>query len=393
VKRLRTASTARLITIATVIVVVLVGSAIAVASTGSSGSTPPPKPLDQAIHDALSAPKPEGVTARITFTNNLFPSGALAGQAGSALMSGASGRLWLNDSGGRIELQSDAGDVQVVWDDSKVTVYDASSNTAYIADLPAQSSSSGTDTHTPPTLDQISSFLTDLEKHWDVSDAVPSNVGGQEAYTVTVSPSHDGGLLGKAELAWDAVHGVPLKVAVYAQGSTAPALALEVNDISFGPVATSDVAVSPPAGAKTVDLSSQASGTSGDAESAPVTGLAAVQAAAPFTVTAPDTLVGLPRQDIRLVGPSDSRSAIVVYGEGLGAIVVVERAKDTTSGGKPGGSSALDSLPSVSLDGVTAHELSTQLGTVLGWDNGDVSYILAGSVPSAAAEAAARALK
>src|SRR5439155_184122 len=163
------------------IAVVLAAGAIAVAARGSSGSTPPPKPLAQAIHDALGAAEPDGVTARISFTNKLFPSGALTGQAGSALMTGATGRLWANANGGR---------------------------------------------------------------------------------------------LGRAELAWDATHGTPLKVAVYAQGSSSPALALQATDISFGPVPESDIAVSPPAGAKIVDLSSQTgSGTSGSGTTAPVTGL------------------------------------------------------------------------------------------------------------------------
>ena len=120
-------------------------------------------------------------------------------------MSGATGRLWVNENGGRLELQSDAGDAQIVWSDTKVTVYDATSNTAYVADLPQKTGSSpGATTHTVPTLDEITTFLTDLGKHWTVSGAEPSNVAGQEAYTVTVSPSHDGGLLGSAELAWDA---------------------------------------------------------------------------------------------------------------------------------------------------------------------------------------------
>jgi hypothetical protein len=52
----------------------------------------------------------------------------------------------------------------------------------------------------------------------------------------------------------------------------------------------------------------------------------------------------------------------------------------------------LGALPTVSLDGVTAHELATQLGTALTWRKGGVSFVLAGSVPPAAAEAAARAL-
>ena len=138
VKLFRTLSTTRLIALAAALVVVLAGSAVAVAAGGGGGPTPPPKPLDQAIHDALTGPELTGVTARISFTNNLFPSGALTGTTGTALMTGANGRLWLNQNGGRIELQSDAGDVQIVWDASKLTVYDASSNTAYVADLPAQ---------------------------------------------------------------------------------------------------------------------------------------------------------------------------------------------------------------------------------------------------------------
>jgi outer membrane lipoprotein-sorting protein len=382
VKIFRTLSTRSLIVLIVAVVAVVIGGTVAVAARGGSGSTPPPKPLDQAIHDALSAQEPAGVTARIAFTNKLFPSGALTGQAGSALLTGATGRLWVNSNGGRLELQSDAGDAQITWNDSKVTVYDASSNTAYVADLPA-SKDAGT-TKSPPSLDEITKLLTGAAKDWTISGADPSNVAGKEAYTVSVSPSHDGGLLGKAQLAWDAMNGVPLRVAVYAQGSSSPVLSLEATEISFGSVPDSDVQVSPPAGTKIVDVSTQ--GTDhGSGKTPAVSGLAAVQAAAPFTVVAPDSLVGLPRQDVRLVG---GKTVLVVYGQGLGAIVVVERAADSAAG--PG---ALSALPTVSLDGVTAHELDTQLGTALEWSNGGVSYVLAGSVPPAAAEAAARALK
>ena len=387
-KIFRTLSTARLIALAAVVVVVAAGGAFAVAATGGSGATPAPKPLAQAIHDALASQKPAGITADIGFSNTLFPSGALTGQVGSALMSSATGRLWVNQNGGRLELQSDAGDAQIVWSKTKVTVYDATSNTAYTADLPQDTGTAATDSGaTVPSVDEITKFLTELGQHWTVSGADPSNTGGQESYTVKVSPTHDGGLLGSAQLAFDALRGVPLKVAIYAQGSSSPVLALEATNVSYGDVPNSDVQVSAPAGAKIVDLSSQAQGGGTKGSSTPpVTGLAAVTAAAPFTVVAPDTLVGLPRQDVRLVG---GKTVIAVYGQGLGAIVLVERAPDT--GAKQ--ASPLDALPQVTIDGATGHELATQLGTVLTWDRAGVSYVLAGSLPSAAAEAAARSLK
>jgi outer membrane lipoprotein-sorting protein len=394
VKLLRTLPTSRLIAIVAIVFVVAVGGAtVAVAASGGGGSTPPAKPLANAIHDALAATAPKGVTARITFTNRLFPSGALVGATGSALMSGATGRLWANDTGGRLELQSNAGDVQVTWNDTTVTVYDASSNTAYTFDLPKQNAATTpTTAHDVPSLEQITTFLTDLSQHWTVSGAEPSNVAGEQAYTVKISPSHDGGLLGSAQLAWDAVNGVPLRVAIYAQGASSPALALEARDISFGDVASSDVNVAPPAGAKKVDLSSQTTtGKDHGTEGKPITGLSAVQAAAGFTVTAPDTLVGLPRQDVRLVGPKDAPAALVTYGQGLGAIVVVERAKDAKA--TDGVSTALGSLPTVSVGGVTGHELATQLGTILTWDRDSVTFVLAGSVPNGAAETAAAGLR
>ena len=385
-KLFRSLSTTRLVVLIALFAVVVGGSAaIAIAASRSTGPTPPAKPLASAIHDALAGPKPDGITADITFTNKLFPSGALTGATGSALLSGATGRLWAtNDGRGRLELQSDAGDLQIVWSADKLTAYDATSNTVYVFTLPKKASNTA-DAGGPPTLAAITAFLTHLAGDANVSSAQPDNVGNQPAYTVTVSPKHDGGLLGSAELAFDAMRGVPLKLAIYAQGSSTPALALEATHISYGAVAASAVDISPPAGAKVVDLSSLGSSAATGSHTGDVTGLAAVQSAVDFPVVAPDTLVGLPRQLVRLAGKD---AALVVYGQGLGAIVVVERKADSSKA-----TGMIAGLPSISLDGVTAHELATQLGTVLEWQAGGRSVVLAGSLPPAAAESAARALK
>ena len=263
-KLLRTLSTSRLVLLIVAVVGLAAGgAAIAVAASGGSGSTPPPKPLAQALHDSLAGAAPQGVTARIKFTNKLFPSGAITGQVGSALMSGASGRLWAtNDGRGRLELQSDAGDVQIVWNDTEVTIFDASSNTVYSRDLPAHNNASkGHEAKsTVPTIAKIGDFLTKVGKRANISAAEPTNVAGEPAYSVSVSPKHDGGLLGSLNIAWDAARGVPLRFAIYAQGASSPVLALEATDISYGPVSSANVDVSPPATAKKSTLGPAASG-------------------------------------------------------------------------------------------------------------------------------------
>ena len=376
---LRTLTTRRLIALIVAVTVVAAGSTAIAVAAGGGGPTPPPKPLDQAIHDALAAQGPDGVTARVTFTNNLFPSGALAGQVGSALMSGASGRLWMRDDGrGRLELQSNAGDVQVVWKQGEATVYDASSNTVYRIHLPAgQRQTAG---QTPPSVAGIGAFLAELTKHVNVSSAQPSNVGGRPAYTVQLSPKEAGGLLGSVRLAWDATHGVPLRAAVYARGGTKPVLELRTTNIKYGSVPLSTVAIAPPAGARVVDLAAPSGGQRGKSE--------ARQAKLPFQVVAPDSLAGLKHSATRVVGHGPHRGVLVVYGDGLGAITVLER-----EAGSGSAAAQLKALPTVPLDGVEGHELATPLATVLTWDRGGVTYVLAGSVKPSVAESAARSLR
>jgi len=376
VRYLRTLSTRWLAVLVVALAAVAVGgAAIAVAAGRSSGPTPPGKPLAQALHDSLAAADAPGLTARIRFTNHLFPSGSLVGANISALMSGAGGRLWLtNDGRGRLELQSDAGDAQVTWNNSELTVYDASANTVYKVKLPASSSSSSTDNGQAPSVSELNDFLTKLAEQADVSGATPTDVAGRPAYSVKIAPKHDGGLLGYAELAWDAEHSVPLRIGIYAQGSSSPVLELAATDVSYGSVSSGDVTVNPPADAKTVDLSTP----SGGKPEAPAT-------KPDFNVVAPDTLVGLPRKDMRAVG---NGGELVVYGQGLGAIVVVERKADAAVQG-----GMLSALPTVALDGLTGHELATQLGTAIEWTRDGVSYVLVGSLPPAAAESAARDLK
>jgi outer membrane lipoprotein-sorting protein len=410
---LRTASTRRLLaTIAGVIAAIAAGTAIAVAAAGS-GPVPPRTTLAKAVHRALAAPPIQGISGRISFTNHLIDSSDLTQGTQDPILSGASGRFWLSKNHLRLELQSDNGDAQVLVNNGSFWISDPAGNTVYEGSLPSHGAtkdkSAGQDTI--PSVADIQRDINRLVRHVNLSGAIPGDVAGQPVYTVKVSPKHDGGLLGNVQLAWDAVHGVPLRIGIYAQGQSSPVLQLKVTDISYGPVSGSVFSISPPAGDKVVRIASasHASGTAatGSAASpagraqrrrahAEISGVAAVARSVPFTLAAPRSLDGLHRQTVARLDMGGTPAALVTYGENLGGVAVIEQqaSAGTASQGGPnsGGGQGGLSLPTVSINGATAQELATPLGTVLRFTRGGVAYTVIGSVPPTAAELAARAL-
>jgi outer membrane lipoprotein-sorting protein len=406
-KFLRTVSTRRLLAIiAGLVSAIATGAAIAVAAQGS-GPVPVAKPLPQAIHTALAARTPAGITARISFTNRLIDSSNI--QGADPILKGATGRLWLSgDNRLRVELQSDNGDAQIVVNGRSFWVYEPSSNTVYEGTLPAETKRAGAKANAKsqhnqlPSVAQIQKDLTQLAQHANVSGAIPSDVGGQPAYTVRISPKHDGGLLGSGELAWDAIRGVPLRIAVYAQHDTLPVLELKATNISYGAINASAFSVKPPSTAKvvrvnTAQANSAASGRAGKLgrHGREVTGAAAVAKRLPFKLVAPAKLVGLPRRSVSLLDWGGHPAALVTYGQNLGGVAVIEQPTDSnqaSSSGKTAHDRPGLSLPTVSINGTTAQELDTALGTMVRFNRRGVTYTVIGSVPAAAADAAARAL-
>lgn len=413
-KFLRTAPTGRLLAvIAGLVIAIAAGTAIAVAA-GGSGPVPKRERLAVALHQAAGAPAVKGISARISFTNSLIGSSDFQGAADPLLQGTPTGRLWIGDHRMRLELQSNGGDAQIVVNANKFWISDPAQHTVYEGTIPGSSGGSARDDKHGsgadsgiPTIASIQSEIDKLVKHVNLSGAVPGDIAGRPVYTVRISPRHDGGLLGSLQLAWDAVHGVPLRIAIYARNNPSPVLQLKVTDISYGAVPKSDFNISPPAGSKVVTISTPSD--SGAAAHAArlngklrgkhaikrTSGYAAVAHAVPFKLVAPNKLVDLPRHSVSMLSMGGKRAALVTYGQGLGGIIVIEQAEKGSGAGQPqsqsNGQSSL-SLPTVSINGATAQELVTALGTVLTFNRGGVGYTVLGSVPQVAAEAAARAL-
>jgi len=370
------------------LVVALGASATAIAFALGSGPTPPPKPLAQAVHDALGAAPVEGVSASVKLTNHLLEGSELAsggGEAGqlsqSPLLSGASGRLWIAKDGRvRLELQAEKGDTQVLYDGTTVKIYDAASNTLYEYTPQAHQatacteSTSGQGTPTTvtlrfcpkhkagfetgsgevPSVAKIEEAIAKLGKHAIVSGATPTDIAGQPAYTARISPKESGSLIGGAELSWDAVHGVPLRAALYSSTSSSPVIELAASEISYGPVDGSVFEFTPPADAKVEVLK-------------------------------------LPnKQDAKHAEGEANGSAdkpkVTTHGSGITGVAVLE------SKAKPGEKALQlpESLPKVKVNGTTAAELPTALGTLLGFERSGVRYLLVGAVTPADIEAVAR---
>ncbi|MBV9213576.1 MAG: hypothetical protein JOZ25_08010 [Actinobacteria bacterium] len=406
--RLRRLSTTRLLAAsAAVLAVLVVGVAIA-GAVSTSGSPPPPKPLPQAVHDAISAPAPVGISARITFTSRLVDTSML-GDRVTPLLKGASGRLWVAEGGRlRIELQSDQGDTQVVSDGKRFLFTDPSSNTVYTGTLPADHNVKQKRAERKPSVADVQKGIGRLGRFASVTGPGREVVGGHSAYSVRVTPLHNSGLLGGVGAAWDAVRGVPLRLAVYARGVSAPVLELQATDVSYGPVAASTFTVSPPAHSRIHRINAtghdrgraagkQAKEAAGKRHGQQAPNLAAIGKAVPFKLSAPAQLAGLSRSDAHLLGGAHGSSgAAIVYGRPLlGGLVVIESKPGKTKAAPsatPGDRGQGVNLPHVKIGSADVTELATALGTAVSFDRGGVHYVVVGTVGKAVAEEAARGL-
>lgn len=397
----RTAPTRRLLAvIASVLATSAACAAIAVAAA-TSGPVPKPTTLAKGLHAALAAGKQSpvaGVSANITFTDNLIDSADLTSRTVDPLLQGASGRLWWSANGQfRLELQTDNGDGQVVVDQHSWWISDPAQNVVYEGTLsggPGSSSAGSSDSgHGIPTVAGIESELTHLMQRFDIAGPTPTDVAGQPAYRVSVSPRTSAGLIGSVQLAWDASHGVPLQFDIYARGDSTPVLGLQATSVSFGPVPASVFDISPPAGAHVVNVGSlggQHGQTATGSHRTPVAGVAHVAAHLAFSFHPPATVEGLPLRSTHLTGSGSKAGALLLYGHGLGTIVAEEGpASASTAMPKLGGGL---SVPSRTVDGVPATVLSTPLGTILRLTRGGVSYTIMGSITASSAQSAAGAL-
>jgi hypothetical protein len=378
-------STARLLALVAALVALAAGATAALAGRG--GDTPPRKHLAQAVGGSLAGGRPAGLVADVRLTNHILDD---ALPAAAAFVGRADGRLWMAADGRfRLRVGTPFGVVEATSDGRRLGVYVAATRTVYRVALPqpvARDTDSGRQTARLPVR-RLESMIRELRGHATVSGPRATTVAGRPAYTVRISPKHDAGLLGGVEVSWDAERAVPLRAAVLAAGQSTPVLELAATRVTYGRVPAAELRSRAPGSARVVQLRPDAALAHAAAEAQTAggaTGAAAVREAIGFRLAAPASLVGLPRTSVRQLRMDGRSAALVTYGRGLGALAVLETSARVPALPLP--------LTRVSVDGATGTELATPLGTILQVRRHGVSYVLAGSLPAAAAEAAARTL-
>ena len=287
--------------------------------------------------------------------------------------------MWISKDGRvRLELQSEKGDTQVLYDGHTVSIYDAASNTLYRYQVPTKpDTASGADSsstqahnqaggasetiasapaHEIPTVAKIEETISRLT-HVIISGATPTDIAGQAAYTVRVSPKETGSLIGGGELSWDASNGVPLRAAIYSSTSSSPTLELAATSISYGPVAASVFEFTPPSNAKVEEIVlPKKNGSSADSST-----------------------------------PGGDHPHVITHGQGITSVAVLE-SKPKEGAAQSSTTSEEEGLQKVKINGIEASELPTALGTLLSFERSGVRYLLAGAVSPAAVEAVAKGL-
>jgi len=422
----------------------LVAGVVAVAGAGSSASLPAISAAELMAKMGQSQGQVQAVSGEISWTNNLFGDLGSTAQMGrlpaqSPLTSNGSGRIWVSDAGMRVESQGSGGDQ--VAGVSKATrtawTYDSATNAVrrwvMTGDAPANEPmpSPSAAMITPAA---IGLYLMQLAPYATVDVAGQGTVAGREVYLLRMTPVADDTALGAAQASIDGKTMVPLRLEVFAKSGGAAVLQFGFDSVSYDPVDAALYDLTPPAGAKVTTKQidpSQMKGEAGakahaGADGAPseadkaereklarralltidqAQNLVDYQIAAARDYTArpfrwayvfddgmPMTALGNPVFQMMGSGVSGDASAtkmapasVLLYGDGFGAIALAQT-KTTPELAKQ-----LEQLPALvdttTVNGAPVRSMTTPLGGVYVWQQGDTTLMAGGMVTKADLEA------
>ena len=383
------------------ILVAALGVGALTVGAGAKGE-PPERLTEKELLSRVSA-APESAPdfrATVAVEQMLVPEGLLGvSEGGDTADSGPrTARVW---RGGpdrlRAELQRENGDRVLVRNGVRVSIYDGASNTLETGEKP-EDALWGADGLPGASPEEIDKLLAEIAPSSKLTTGAPVEVAGRWAYPLTLEPRDEGTtLVERAETLVDAEAFVPLLFELYAEGRPEPVARYEAQDFQVGPVPDERFEFETPPDATVEGLEPRDARPDEHHESAEPRKVASVKEASELAGFTVEELPEAPRgRELEKIIVAGDDGAALTYGSDWGAVVLAEKAGGEEGAGPIRGAEDQGGeleVPAVDLGGgVRARELSTPVGTVLSWNEGDVSYTLAGSVPAAELREAARGL-
>jgi len=240
----------------------IVIAAATVASADSAPSLPARTPAQLLTEVAKGPAKPLGpLTATVQQTSNLgLPALPAAGQQGGGPSLGTNPEttsIWYRDPQHiRVAEQVPAGETDLRLDGRTLWVWNSKTQTATKYALPARGARAGSGfgmKSAPETPQTPQSAAAQILKAVGPTTVVSVQrnvyVAGRAAYQLSLVPRSSNSLVGSVLIAIDASRHIPLRVEVYARGSSAVAYSIGFTALSFGTPAASNFSFTPPPGA------------------------------------------------------------------------------------------------------------------------------------------------
>lgn len=429
---------------------------LTVARSQDGAALPTLTPAELLAKVAQEAPKTTAVSGDVAWINDLLGSAPAllpVGDSGLAgLLQTGAGRFWYQEGKLRFESQGSRGDVVAVLNGGTAWVYDSKSGTATEYTLPAKPAGSA-DAQTSGGAGEAAALLDLPQKIQGMVDRLApdavlavstATVAGRSAYVLTMTPTATDTVFGSVQAAFDGSTFLPLRVQVFAKDSTtAPVLEAGFTRVSYDEIPAGTFEFTPPADAKVehstftmpgvtmpggmldgmMDAGGHqyATGDVGPADGPPKEAeltLDEAAARAGFAPVVPSgsalTFKGAAVIDQSIIGgsmmgalsggvtgaapaPADTSQAPLVmlrYGEGFGTVMVIETL--VTDAQWAQATTALSQVPMFgtpsAFGGHQVYQLSTRLGSLVAWRQGDVVVLMGGAVSQGGLEAFAASI-
>jgi outer membrane lipoprotein-sorting protein len=212
--------------------------------TASEASTSPPSFSAEASSSVnLGFPQlPEGLG--VSSSNGLV----------DLLMGDQTYKVWRSPDGVRIANLLRAGERDLVANPTDAWFWDSQTQTAkhltYDASAWQKQAAAEQQAATPPDPATLATkIVRRLAPFAELSVTSNRWIAGEPTYTLVLTPTSTGTLVGSIDVSLDANNWMPLQVQVFAKGADSPAASAGFTSISFGPVDPSMFEFTPPAGA------------------------------------------------------------------------------------------------------------------------------------------------